>query len=652
MKSRIIFLISILCLILACPVFANETATISVSQDSVMNSTNPNTNYNGSWLYIRSGYKAYIQFDVSQYAGTVLGIDNFQFNFNGAYPRPASVYLITGEGADDWNETTITWNNAPGNDTASSAFFLNNAVFTSTLIGSVVQPALAGISTVGFVWDSEAAKTAVINQLNTGDRKVTMGISRNSTSQFAQYACKEQAPTYHPIRMDMTFDTLALVGTKMIAQPESREVYFGGEVVDTAATDPETARIGYCSATDVLWDGNLILAFKLPALPAGKVISSASLSWLYLGHGSRTGPTHDLYGLNYRPAATSPLITAADFYVGTSDAAATKIGANVTDFNAVGQWLGTDAQSKLLAAYIQAQYANGAAQNDWILLRINPIATMNLYVLHTIKGPNAADPASRPFIEFEFADVSEGYWKAVNASPVHIDPNGINTSQANYYVGSTTVNNSQQTIDLLVPFAFPQLAAGEYAGEVSFVSKISGPYQFPGRYFPIDIYGLAYRSGTAFQASDYWLGPYSVLPAEGLNGTPIASKITEGMSVQPATWVLSEEGSQRAANYINAQKAAGATASSYGFFRLNPRYNALYYTRQMFSYPEMAVRVTTAAPAVLPTPETEYACPIIGYTDYPVADEDGDCQVTLADLNIMLSRWLECFAEPASYYCP
>jgi len=592
----------------------------------------------------------YIQFDVSQYAGTVLDINNFQFNFNAAYARNAQAYLITGEGADNWDETTITWNNAPGNDTASPAFFLNSGGFTSTLIGST-EGTVAGNVTVGFIWQDQAAKDAVIAALNTGDRKVTIAFGRNSTSRFAQYACKELMPTYHPIRMDMTFDTLELVGNKMIAQPESREVYSGGEVVDPAVTDPETARLGYCSATDLLWDGNLILAFKLPALPAGKVVSSASLSWLYLGHGSRTGPTHDLYGLNYKPAATNPVVTAADYYLGTSDAAATKISGNVTDFNAAGQWLGTGAESKLLAAYIQAQYKNGAVQNDWILLRLNPISAMNLYVLHTIKGPNAVDPASRPFIEFEFADASEGYWKALNVSPVHIDPNGINTSQVNYYVGATTVNNSQQTIDLLVPFAFPQLAAGEYVGGVSFVSEISNPYQFPGRYFDIDLYGLAYRSSATAQSSDYWVGPYSVLPAEGLNGTPIASKITEGMMTQPATLVLSEEGSQRAANYINAQKAAGATASSYGFFRLNPRYNALYFTRQMFSYPEVAVRVTTAAPAVLPTPATEYACPTIGYLDYPVADEDGDCQVTLADLKIVVGRWLECFAEPASYYC-
>ncbi|MFI4911572.1 MAG: DNRLRE domain-containing protein [Sedimentisphaeraceae bacterium JB056] len=653
MKSRIIFLISIICLFLAGPVLAEETITIDVAQDAAIKSASPNTNLNGDWLFISPDNKAYIQFDFSQYAGTVLSIANLEFNFNASYARNAQIYLITGDGADDWDESTITWNNAPGNDTSSTAYYLNDATFTATLLGSIEQPASGGSSTVGFLWDNEALKTNLINELNTGDRKATLAFSRNSTSRFAQYACKENVG-YHPVRIDATFDTLALAGNRMTAEPETREVYAAGEVIDTATEDPETARIAFTSTGIPLYDGNLILAFKLPALPAGKVISSATFNWFYVGHGSRAYPAHDLYGLPFKTAASTPVLN-TDFYVGANDTAALRIATDVTDFDAQGQWQMTNTESKRLAAYLQAQYDNGAVENDWALLRFNPVSMMNLYVLNTIKGPNASDPTLRPYIELEFADASEGYWKPVTVSTdaANIIASGVTTAQPDFYVGSTTVDDTTQAIEAIFPFEFPELASNEYVNAVAFAIEASNPYGFPGRYFDIDMYGLDYRSSSSFESSDYFVGAYALLPAEGLNGTPISSALTEDyVSSQPAMVGLDADASSRAACYINAQKAAGATSSDYGFFRLNPRYVTLWYTRQVFSTPELAVRVVTTQPTCLPTPDTEYACPMIGYEDYPVSDQDGDCMVTLADLKLVLSGWLTCTAEPASYYCP
>jgi hypothetical protein len=447
--------------------------------------------------------------------------------------------------------------------------------------------------------------------------------------------------------------TLGTSKVKMIAQADSREVYSGGQIIDPAASDPEIARIAYTSTGEALYDGNLVLAFKLPALPAGKVIKSATFNWFYIGHGSRAYPDHDLYGLPYKPAASTP-VSFSDFYAGPLDTSATRIVSDVTDFDAGGQWQMTESESKLLAAYLQAQYDNGAAENDWALLRFNPVSLMNLYVINQITSPTATDELSRPYIELEFADASEGYWKALNVTnAANIISSGVDTSQPDFYVGSTTVNDTTQAIDAIFPFEFPALAAGEYVSEVSFRSDIMNPYGFPGRYFDIDMYGLDYRSSSSFQASDYFVGAYALLPAEGLNGTPIASCVSESyLSSQPATMTLDADASLRAACYINSQKASGATSSDYGFFRLNPRYVTLWYTRQMFGYPEIAIKVVTAAPTCLGTPDTEYACPVIGYEDYPIADQDGDCMVTLEDMKIVLSGWLECIAEPASYYCP
>lgn len=652
MKSRIIFIISILCLILASPIVAELTITLPVTQDAAIRQANPDTNLDGQYLYLTQYYKAYIQFDVSKYAGTVLSVDNFEFNFNATYARDAQAYLITGGSADDWDEKTITWNNAPGNDTASGAFFLTDSTYTSTLLGAIPAPTAGGSSTVKLLWANDDAKAAFINELNTGNRIVTIGLARNASNRFAQYACKEQAPAYHPVRVDMTFDTLDLLGNVIFAQPESREVYFGGEIIDTATTDPDTARIAYTDTTPGLYDGNLMLAFRLPELPAGQVIKSAVFNWLYIGHGSRTGPAHDLYGLTYRPAASTP-ITVNDYYVGASDSTAVRIGTNVTDFAAQGQWHATSEISKLLTAYIQAQYDAGAQADDWVVLRFNPVSMMNVYVLNTIAGPNASVETNRPYIEIEFADASEGYWKALSLSNAgNIISTGLDTTQPNYFVGATPVNDVHQTIDILWPFRFPQLDSNEYIGQVLLITKLSDPYGLPGRYFDIDMYGLPYRVSSAFAASDYWFGPYALLTEEGLNGTPIASAVTEDYATQPATFTLDETASLRAACYMNDQKAAGATSSSYGFFRFNPRYNALYYTRQQFGYPELTVKVVNTAPVYPGAPATEYACATIGYLDYPVADENGDCQVNLEDMKIVLGRWLECFAEPASYYCP
>jgi hypothetical protein len=660
MKLRNKFLIGILCLALALPAIASVQIRLGVSQDAYIQMDTPNTNYDGEWLVARKepvdqSRKIYIQFDFSNYSGSVLDIDNFEF-FHSSYfrPRAGTVYLISGNDADNWNEATITWNNAPGNDVSSSTGFLNNDDFTATFIGNVAAPAANTAQTVGLVWDNETLKHEVINKLNSGSRKVTFAIVR-TTDRIVSYASKENVTsTVHPIRMDITVDG---IDGKMIAEPESREVYYDSQILETSG---EVARAGYNS--DPYFDGNLVLAFKLPELPSGKVISSATFNFFYIQHASqRNWPNNDLYALPYVNGSQTP-VTFADYYVGTGDTGNIKITANVLDTSGPGyqkgKWLGSDATSKLLAAYLQQQYENGAVAGDWVKLRFSPLQMMTYHQNHNLFGPNALDELNKPYISYQLADASEGYWKVLSFETMEsiLDGGIADPNVAEGYLGAS----NQETMALWLPFQLPALDAGEYVSEVMFSADLSNPYMFPGRYFDIDLYGLPYRSTTSLQASDYWLGAYSVLPEEGLNGTPIASSVTEDyIYSQPSRWQLDEEGSLRAACYINEQLGSGATSSDYGFFRMNPRYDHLYYTRQMINNPDIAVRVANAAPSCpAEAPETEYACPLIGYTNpelpnpYPVGDLDGDCMVTLADLQIMFEDWLVCYAEPASYYCP
>lgn len=142
--------------------------------------------------------KAYLLFDASG-AGQVTNLAALKGVSIYTYARSAKFYLITGAGADDWSEDSITWNNAPGNDTTNVISFLNDTNYTALLIGQ--NPKVDQYLSFDLEWDSEDAKTAVLNELNTGDRKVTIGIIRNG-DRLVRFASKEH-DTYAPIQLQL-----------------------------------------------------------------------------------------------------------------------------------------------------------------------------------------------------------------------------------------------------------------------------------------------------------------------------------------------------------------------------------------------------------------------------------------------------------------
>ena len=187
-----------------------------------------------------------------------------------------------------------------------------------------------------------------------------------------------------------------------------------------------------------------IFPFQLPAIPAGKDLTNASLK-VYVNYGRSWATTNiDLYGLTYRSVSD---ITTADYYsgafgagngsdVGIEDDYFTKNAANGTDDTP--RWEETSVASNTkLKDYILAQYAAGAVAGDWIFLRLS-VDNTGMPGAHYfgIDGVGMSNPAE---LSFMFEDngsnqapvlapignqtVAEGQTSNVNVSATDADGN-------------------------------------------------------------------------------------------------------------------------------------------------------------------------------------------------------------------------------------
>ncbi|MEM6460227.1 MAG: DNRLRE domain-containing protein, partial [Planctomycetota bacterium] len=80
--------------------------------------------------------KAYIRFDLSSFTGPITDAElAITFSFSGSDNNglPINVYAINDgvTGEDTWDETTLTWNNAPSNVTTGSAAEIASGVVAS-----------------------------------------------------------------------------------------------------------------------------------------------------------------------------------------------------------------------------------------------------------------------------------------------------------------------------------------------------------------------------------------------------------------------------------------------------------------------------------------------------------------------------------------
>ena len=105
-------------------------------------------------------------------------------------------YLL--EGIDDslWSEGTVTWDNAPGNDT-SGAGFTSGA--SATLLGSFTTFSFVADTTYDLAFTG-AAETSLLSALNTGDRTATIAFQRTGSGNAVNFFYSTEATTsaYRP----------------------------------------------------------------------------------------------------------------------------------------------------------------------------------------------------------------------------------------------------------------------------------------------------------------------------------------------------------------------------------------------------------------------------------------------------------------------
>ena len=138
--------------------------------DAVVRSSDPDANFGSGWHNAWSctsqdpynGVKSYIRFKLPKKAVGNISTASLCFTRSGVGPwitRP-DLYLLNPDAADqDWNEQSITWNNAPANQIAGSGFAMNQATW-------IAQGSLAGSQyggTTGDVWRVTGELTESLN---------------------------------------------------------------------------------------------------------------------------------------------------------------------------------------------------------------------------------------------------------------------------------------------------------------------------------------------------------------------------------------------------------------------------------------------------------------------------------------------------------
>jgi len=158
----------------------------------------------------------------------------------------------------------------------------------------------------------------------------------------------------------------------------------------------------------------VVLAFRLPVLPAGKMIGRAEFSIYYVSRApDRVGPSDSVYAIPYRADST---IYVSDYFEGAfcDDINSFAIESDLVNFDEAGDWHSTrDFGSQRLTNFLRSQYKNGAAGGEWIFLRVNSEQDgYNLYSRHSYAsiyyngGTQWSPSPFAPFIEYELIDTA------------------------------------------------------------------------------------------------------------------------------------------------------------------------------------------------------------------------------------------------------
>ena len=169
--------------------------TLDVSEDATVKLSDPDAVF-GTDLRLHVNRNAetnlvYLKFDASALDFSIAEIASFEAFAQGtASPRSVAVFAITNPVfMTGWNESTLTWNNAPGNDPAGSGLLPGAGL----RVGTVDKALDSTDQTVSVLWDSPQTKSIAIGLLNSGDRTVTLVLVR-TPDRFARYASRESVP--------------------------------------------------------------------------------------------------------------------------------------------------------------------------------------------------------------------------------------------------------------------------------------------------------------------------------------------------------------------------------------------------------------------------------------------------------------------------
>ena len=168
-----------------------------------------------------------------------------------------------------------------------------------------------------------------------------------------------------------------------------------------------------------------IIPIKLSHLTSNSQLTSAQLSFQLLANVGGLNTTLDLYALPYR---NSPSVLDSDHYIGELDANSTLIQANYLDKNsAIGShYLSTQGQQKLVD-FINTQLQNGASEEDYIFIRLNPNTANSSYRYWDIASANHKKTAYHPLLQINFSNEEQGNEEIENA--YYFDPiNGDNSN--------------------------------------------------------------------------------------------------------------------------------------------------------------------------------------------------------------------------------
>lgn len=141
-----------------------------------------------------------------------------------------------------------------------------------------------------------------------------------------------------------------------------------------------------------------VFVFQLPALPGGRAIGSASLSFYLASNAGTPTAKVGLYGLGFR---AFPTVQATDYFsaaYNTDTTDATAIQDAVLPGGAPPATITTStAGNAALASYLTTQY-NAGGKNQYIFLRLSPDAAMAWYTYYNVAGADAATASQRPVL--------------------------------------------------------------------------------------------------------------------------------------------------------------------------------------------------------------------------------------------------------------